>query len=279
MTNENRYPHDSSLKVGRIGWQNGNDQTYLQFQLASGAPGIDLSRMQSLDFDISRAEDARNAANVPTDFEIRLIDTLGRTSAPVNLGDFFRLVGPAGNSTGPLPVVASVRLPLNKFSGVDLTHILSVKWVFNRTPQGLIYAANLRASDNLAPTVLTPPLLLSGFDQNFGIKRVGPQTATTKQARLLSVRPGPSTQFHGADMATPASVVEIYRDEGFPITSELPSLRIDDQDYFSGGFSEDGDTRRMIFRVPSSIAQRITSGAPSKVRFGPSPEKEVSVVP
>lgn len=280
LTNSGLSPHDVSLRVGKIGWQNASDQTYIQFQVAAGTPGIDLSAMQSLDFDISRDENARNVLNIPTDFEIRLIDVLGRVSNPVVLSDYFLLVGPVGN-TVTLPIVASVRLPLARFLGVDLSRILAVKWIFNRTTQGLINVANLRASDNLAPTLLSSPSL-APLLTNMSINSSGQEVtsaAEMKKGLLTSIKPISTVQAQGVGNNAQMSEITIYRENRFKVTNALPSLRIKDQIYYNGYFPEDGDTRRMIFVVPESEALSISKTQPATLQYGTDQTKAISIEP
>lgn len=271
---ENRFPHDLSLRVGKIGWQNASNDTFLQFRLANGPPGINLSLMESLDFDLSRPEDPRNMANVPTDFEVRIADTMGRISSPLILRDFFNLIGPAGNSEGQLPVVTSVRLPLSRFTGVDLSKIAMVQLTFNRTAQGAIYLANLRASDNQTPTLYTTPLLPISLlpSQTSGMMLAAPvSTNELKRSRLVGMKA------IGSETGVPMTEIEVFRESGFPITNALPSIKVGEQEFYSGRYGPNGDTRRMIFRIPSAAATLIRSNQPATVRFGSDSNKAISI--
>ena len=82
------------------------------------------------------------------DFDVQLTDSAGQTAAAPVSAWSKALVYPPGKIVRlPKVEMQSVRIPLSAFTGVDLTHIVSVKLVFDRQPMGAILLTDLAVSD------------------------------------------------------------------------------------------------------------------------------------
>ena len=83
-----------------------------------------------------------------TDFDVLLTDSAGRTSyTPVSAWSKALAYPPGRITRLPKVEMNGVRIPLTAFSGVDLSHIVSVKLVFDRQQMGAILLTDLALSD------------------------------------------------------------------------------------------------------------------------------------
>jgi hypothetical protein len=96
--------------------------------------------------------DPRNQPDQPQSFSVRLTDGAGKTAA-VALKDEPALAYPRGkkghndnlkfDTWDNHVILSSIRVPLSKFSGVDLNDIRSVALVFDQTDRGSIFVTDL----------------------------------------------------------------------------------------------------------------------------------------
>ncbi|HEX8130128.1 MAG TPA: hypothetical protein VF527_13580 [Pyrinomonadaceae bacterium] len=105
----------------------------------------DVSGFQALQFRVSvNFSDTRNAANTPQNFSVVLTDGTGATASVAVGSATSALFFPPG-SVGPVPkvVLNTARIPLTSFSGVNLSDIRSVKFVFDQTGSGSLLITDL----------------------------------------------------------------------------------------------------------------------------------------
>ena len=82
------------------------------------------------------------------DFDVLLTDSIGRTAyTPVSAWSKALAYPPGRITRLPKVEMNGVRIPLSAFTGVDLSHIASVKLVFDRQPTGAILLTDLALSD------------------------------------------------------------------------------------------------------------------------------------
>ncbi|HJR09366.1 MAG TPA: hypothetical protein VJ842_19050 [Pyrinomonadaceae bacterium] len=105
----------------------------------------DVSGFQALQFRVSvNYNDLRNPSNTAQNFSVVLTDGTGATaSVPVGSAST-ALFYPPG-TVGPVPKVLlnTARIPLASFTGVNLSDIRSVKFVFDQTGQGALLISDL----------------------------------------------------------------------------------------------------------------------------------------
>jgi hypothetical protein len=152
--------HDFNLLTASVTWDSPAPNRYIQ---ANSAASINATTYQTLDFRTSRRrhDDPAEKVNphasntVPeTNYSIQLVMNNGTVSTPVQLKDYITLQGPVGtyNVTGQQPygelhpILRTVRIPLAKFGGADLTQVKGVRFVFNDTRQGAIFLSAVRLS-------------------------------------------------------------------------------------------------------------------------------------
>jgi Legume lectin domain len=162
--------HDEDFTAANVSWTSPNPRNY--FQANWGLLGINLSAFQTLDFRVSRRRDVSNPLQADTlndssvsYFSIQLISETGTVSKSVAISKYLTLEGPVGTSNqtvtniattppspfviqkGELhPILQTVRIPLSDFTGVDITKIKNVRFVFNDTQRGSINISNIRFS-------------------------------------------------------------------------------------------------------------------------------------
>ena len=82
------------------------------------------------------------------DFDVLLTDTAGRSAyTPVSAWSKALVYPPGRIARLPKVEMNGVRIPLSTFAGVDLSHIVSVKLVFDRQPMGALLLTDLALSD------------------------------------------------------------------------------------------------------------------------------------
>jgi len=156
-TNAAQKPHNGSsgsLGVSQMGMEwNAATQFY-----ENAVPQADenLSGYTDLTF---RA--AVNFASVTTgpnlNFTVQLIDSLGDSASQV-VGNFTNaLFHQPGTQSGDLPklMLNSIKIPLSGFTGVNMTKIRKVKFLFNKSATGYIFISDL-AFTNPACGTFTP---------------------------------------------------------------------------------------------------------------------------
>jgi hypothetical protein len=144
-------PYSPRQQGALVTWTAGGCDKYFQINAAGS---VNLSGYQTLDLRISRQDSPQNPAT-RTSFYIYLVTPTG-LSPPVSLKNYTDLVGPVGGyaydqgSNSWLadyrPILQSVRIPLADFTGVNLSQVQGIKIVFNDTPTGAVYVANVRAT-------------------------------------------------------------------------------------------------------------------------------------
>lgn len=109
-----------------------------------------MSAFQRLDFRVSRQADFVKNPSVATTFSIQLVEENGNLSNKVSLCKYHaELRGPVGGyhpwgEENYHTILETVRIPLSDFTGIDLGKVRGVRLVFDGTPTGSIYFANIR---------------------------------------------------------------------------------------------------------------------------------------
>ena len=142
--------HDATQNAAQVEWTTSGLDRYFQSNWTVAGVGNDIGAYQTLDFRVSRGFGTLNLAT-PTNCTIQLVMADGSVSSAVSLCKYADLRGPVGgpviNGMGGLhPILQTVRIPLTDFANANLSQVRGVRFVFNITPTGSIYLANLRLS-------------------------------------------------------------------------------------------------------------------------------------
>ncbi|MGZ4049550.1 MAG: T9SS type A sorting domain-containing protein, partial [Bacteroidia bacterium] len=118
-----------------------------------------------------RASENFNETSAGTDiyFTIQLIDALGNVSSQITKNHTHALFYQPGTQAGELPKILynTIKIPLSDFTGIDLTQVQAIKFLFNKTGAGAIMISDLcltghppittSVANNLESTVLIYP--------------------------------------------------------------------------------------------------------------------------
>ncbi|HEX8492476.1 MAG TPA: SBBP repeat-containing protein [Pyrinomonadaceae bacterium] len=149
--------HDASLTAAIVSWTapSSGDAPYFQTNWTEAGKGSDISNYQTLDIRISRQFNAVQNPSTGTTFSIQLVMANGSVSDLVGLCKYAELTGPVGGRGGVggtpeyggrHPILQTVRIPLADFANVDMYQVRGVRFVFDGTPTGAIFLANIRLS-------------------------------------------------------------------------------------------------------------------------------------
>jgi hypothetical protein len=162
-------------KRAELRWTTSGQQVLFESVWAAPQQGKDIHEYATLDFRVSRLAHKTNQ-KTETDFDISLVDAEGKVSNSVAVSDFIILDGPVGYTTWDKSanshVFKTVRIPLSKFSGVNLSNIHSVRFIFDKTESGAINLANLRLQKNYGEGYSEP------FAQDLARQRLQTRVAT-----------------------------------------------------------------------------------------------------
>lgn len=144
-------PIAQALTVRNITWDTASCDNYFQANWTNS--GESITGYQTLDFRVSRQIDQIRNSSALTNFQIQFIAADGSaTGVALSLNKYFTLAGPVGLDDGTPdgflhPILQTVRIPLSDFTGANLSNVRGVRFVFSDTPQGAIYLANIRLSN------------------------------------------------------------------------------------------------------------------------------------
>lgn len=146
--------HDPGLRSARISWTSTGADRYFQAGWGGGGASADLTGFQTLDFRISRQHSPLLNGPLATNFSIQLVMQDDSVSGAVSFCKYHdKLRGPVGGyeitpsnsfAADYRPILETVRIPLADFSGVNLSQVKGVRFIFNGTQTGAIYLTNIR---------------------------------------------------------------------------------------------------------------------------------------
>lgn len=245
--------HAPEQRVGVISWTRAASANYFQTNWRVPGSGRDISDYATLDFRVTRRQDALNPVGA-TNFSIQLVHADNSLSDPVQLSSYRELHGPVGvcrEPDGQLPylcvkhsILQTVRIPLRDFAKAQLQNVRGVRLVFDQTPTGAIYLANMQFSRQFEPSLMPRP------DTAAGLAIYGVEPSMPQQSEPIA-----STQ------------LTFISPRGFPISDSHLVLRIGDQ-LFTRSRSEDGSGKTVTFSVPTAEFAALPDGADVRLYNG-----------
>jgi hypothetical protein len=251
--------HDETYRAATISWTSPGRTTFFQSNWAAPGSGFSLNGHLTVDFRVERALDPLNPTT-PTDFAAQLVDSRNELSDPISVQDFVDLRGPVGGLLPPGPaleqaevenlhsMLQTVRIPVHEFKHVDQKSIRGIRFTFDKTPSGAIYLGNIRATCQNDDD-------RCGLDDRLGHRPVGAQHRT-------ATRPAASAGAQGD-----AVEVGLASDNAFLPRDEMLVLRIGDYQTQWSRYPE-GDTHRVIFKIPREDYDALRDGDPMTVHYG-----------
>jgi hypothetical protein len=183
-------------------------------------------------------------------------------SKAVHVKDYAHINGP-GNSN---PVLMTVRIPLNKFQGVALTNIHSVRFIFNQTSSGHISFANVRVQRQVG--------LGSNKDALNALQAINSEVQVMQTQHPAEVVPAAlnhirKVRFLGKSFAmsgNPGVEIVLASQVPFPVMDRLPLLQIGKETFKVSRYSDKKALKEITFTVTQQEYQRLAK------------EKEVTVL-
>jgi hypothetical protein len=267
--------HDSSLRGADITWSVSGG--FFQTNFTDVGSGLNLSGRTTLDLRVDRADDPSLNTQPFTEFTAYLVNANDTLSAGYPIGWEPTLTGPAIGAGGAHSTLQTARIPLSVFSGANLASIRAVRLVFDRTPSGHIYVANIRASNSalVAGSALvaeaTPgipasaPVAPSDVTPGTGVRRTV-QVVTTGN-RVVSMRPTPDGAWVQIEVVTGGTKFS-------PRDARLELQMGGAKSLLSG--SPNGDLSRVIFTMDRKAFDAVANGATMTARYVPTSDIEWS---
>jgi hypothetical protein len=255
--------HSAEQRVAQIAWNGEGATTFLQ---SNRAANLDASAFKRLDFRVSRqcgdplCTKPASLSNTETNFSVRLIDGDGNMSSPAQLKDYISLTGPVGGlvtgvGSSPHPILQTVRIPLDVFSGINLTRLRSVRFVFDDTRRDEIFIGNVRLSTQGGIGVASSAAELPSDDSPLDLG-VSNKDDVNRVKSMRSVQ------------GEAAVNIELTSNREFLPQGELLVLVIGDREFFVSGYPETGETNTIIFTLTREEFAQLRTGDPMSVQYG-----------
>lgn len=243
--------HDPILKAASIKWTSATD-TYFEVPFVAPGASVDASAMKTLDFRVSR-QNTNPPSTGALSFSIRLVNKDGTLSQAVKLSSYLDV-----STWGGHAVLDTARIPLSDFTNAQLANIKGVRFQFDDTATGAIFLTSVRLSRSALVNTSAP--IDPGTNNNLN------DTNGTQQDTVAILT---GNQVNGMQLG-PSNEVEVELQSGyqFPVTDDLPRLRIGSHDVLVSGFREHGDTHNIVFKISKDELANLPSTAPMKVRYG-----------
>ncbi len=259
--------HSGQQSVAQIAWNGAGPSTF--FQTAARA-NVNASGFQTLDFRVSRqcgdpaCTKPDSFFNFETSFSIRLVDGNGSVSSPELLKDYVSLTGPVGGlvrfvGSSPHPILQTVRIPLSAFTGVDITKLRAVRFVFDDTRRDEIFIGNVNLSALGAPLAATSSInsVLPTSDSVTAAEDTSNDNNRVKSIKQTTTVGGES----GVE-------IELTSNREFTAQGELLVLNIAGHEFITSRYGNAGDTNTVIFSLSAAEFAKLSQGDPIRVYYG-----------
>lgn len=238
-------------RVATISWEAASEKTFFEAIWTASSVGRNIQGFSTLDFRVAREKNALNK-DASTDFTIRLQDAQGHFSNAVAVSQYALVNGPGSRNQ----VLKAVRIPLTAFTGIDLTAIRGVTFIFNKTQTGAIALANIRLHRRLGlgEAQLTKNLIPSYAEK---------LTDAPLEARVLPVERVPAKQnairvLQKRALSGEATVEIIVSSQvPFPAMNRLPILTIGDKEFTLSRYSDVSELKELTFTLTAKEYQSV----------------------
>ncbi|HEV3036393.1 MAG TPA: hypothetical protein VHA33_01150 [Candidatus Angelobacter sp.] len=283
--------HDPVQRAGLLSWNGaGNNNLFYQMNwTAANAPGRNVTTYSTLDFRISRQDNAALNNGVATNFSIRLVGANGVMTRAVLLSRYtdFRDVGgvrgpggprgPVGGAGSLHPILQTVRIPLSHFGNFNLVgnQLRGVRFTFDQNlnagmATGAVYVANVRFTNTLGSGVqaadVPPP---SSGSPSSPPPSPSPSPSpvpppTVYSGSIVSMTSGPVPELGGQQGVQ----VQLFSSVGFGAGNEVLVLNIGSQQSTISRPGDDGDLHTRVFVFTQAQFDASAEGDPVSVQYG-----------
>ena len=279
---EQLFHHDESIRGGVLGWSGGaGSSKFWQANFTGFGEGIPFLGYRTLDIRVDRWN-WPPPDEADTDFSISLVNANGTQSNKIRISDYVKLRGPAGGAANPRSMLQTARIPLTRFTGVDLAAIRALRFTFDRSPSGKIAVAHIRLGGDSEDD----EALASGGMPMAAVAQAAPTGGSSAAARaaaparrritqgnqVLAVRPAPAGRASASAME-----IEVATALPFPVTNALLVLQVGEIEV-KAIRTASPDLRRVVFTLSrqqyaaARDGDRLivsTGGHPVEWDFGP----------
>lgn len=243
-----------------VKWTTRGPQNTLGIPLATPQLPLDLGSASSLDFRIRSSIAGSTVA-----FSIVLVDATGRTSLPLFSSDYFHGQSIPHSSAKLFP---TVRIPISRFRGVDISRVVEARWVFDRAAAGTIELAQLRLSRVSGLRLTHSEPFLTG-DSCPGSEAPASLFANSVTADPVGRRS--DARVSRIETSGDDRKIHILSDSRFPVLDALPELQVGEVVLRNGSFGARGDTRELIFTWNVESQGELAGARELVLRYGSAP--------
>ena len=259
---------DKQLMAAQIDWVRTGAAPYFDADWSSNEVPRDISARKTLSFRVS------STASLPgrTVFSVALVDGLGHVSTALPINRYVTLAGGVRVIfSGFHQTLPTARIPLDAFTGVALTDIRNVRFIFDRTPKGQVAITNIRFDDQDDRTLLPSATMRADATSAESASSDAPASVSAAReapatARIVAIRR--ATAADPAARTTGEVEIELAGSTHFPVTDALPALTLGDKIFTRSRFGPSGRTDRLIFTISAADFDAIAQGVTASVRLG-----------
>lgn len=297
--------HDTSAEppIANIYWKAAKTSAYYQMNLSDSGKGSDISSFDFLDFRVGRSmSDPEKNILTPVEFSVQLVQSDDSLSKLVEVANFAKLNGPPESGA---ELTQTVRIPLSAFGPTSMKAIRGVRFVFNKTPKGMIRAAHVRfgvetqkmttfgskpyshaldlgkavailmgqpfSAMDAKPAATTPPELIAPnrsstlLSTPYSLDRAGVVKRPSRRASWM-----PARKIRQSAVFKGATAIELSAStsELFPVMNALPVLNIEGRLFPISRFPSNGKTNTLIFSIPEDQYAKLPARGRAQVQYG-----------
>lgn len=248
-------------RVAEIFWNNAGSATFYQAVLAPAGQGKDIHDYATLDIRMGRVTSKENP-DKQTDFSVSLLDASGLMSNLVSISDYVVLNGPGSNE----PVLLTARIPLAVFKNVNLNNVNSVRVTFNKSKNGRIYLANMRAHKQAG---IGETVDFANQTPARDLAVANPQPALTvvpaSQNAIVRIR---RVQKSYANAGEPAVEISFSSQVPYDVMNRLPILKVGNKEFKLSRYTDLTNLKEITFTLTDKQYQSVDKDADITITNG-----------
>lgn len=250
-----------------ISWQKAGPNIFFEAVFAGVGQGKNALDAVTLDFRIAREKNKLNQEDI-TDFGIKLDDADGQFSNEIVVSDYALLNGPGNGNL----VFKTVRIPLSAFTGVNMSRLRGIRFVFDKTSTGFIHLANVRLHHDLGLGSDVTDAARAAYSRYkaVSLQKVNPHIPVEYVAEQQNeIRDIKMIQVKNAALAKQKHYeIRLGSKEAFPVMNSMLVLKIGDQEFKNSRYSDMLHLQEITFMLSEAEYQRLSKTAEITVKAG-----------
>jgi hypothetical protein len=272
IANESSIPSRAN-----VSWKAAGPAHFAQFNFAAPGTGISANVYADLDFRVAR-QTAFMRSTVPTNFSVALVDSNDQVLPSVSTRSFSEIVGPPSYEA----LYQTVRIPLAAFQLAPGSKIRGVRLIFDQSPVGAIYLANIRFSTPV------PNLIIANRYTRLDVRsgqNPGQNPGQSREPSLLPYLPskislGTHEEFAAevvqmqavrqSEYADRQNAIEVavHSKTPFPVKDQMPILFIGDRAFQVSRYADAAKLDTLIFTVPRESFGALPMNGDMHIQYG-----------